>query len=152
MSVITGRLFLGLVLAPIVPGLFMLALSLLGNPSEGMWTLRLIAMFAYPAMIVVGLPLNLLLERTGWTNVWTYFTSGAITGAVVAYFVFPTVRGAASGAATASSMAIAAICAFFGAITAATFRIIVRKTAKRTGTYMDAPEIASAKPLIFRPD
>jgi len=122
----TKRLVLGLALAPLVPGLLMLALSLLGNPSEGIWALKLIVMFAYPAMIVVGLPLHLLFQRMGWTNAWPYLIAGTLTGAVVAYFVFPTLRLAASGPATASSIAIAAICAFFGAFTALTFWMIVR--------------------------
>lgn len=121
----TKHLVMGLALAPLVPGLLMLALSLLGNPSEGIWALKLIAMFAYPAMIVVGLPLHLLFQRNGWTSVWPYLIAGTLTGAVVAYFVFPTLRVASSGPANSSSIAIAAICAFFGAITAATFWMIV---------------------------
>lgn len=121
----TKRLVLGLALAPLVPGLLMLVLSLLGNPDEGMWSLKLIAMFAYPAMIVVGLPLHLLFQWKGWTSAWPYLIAGTLTGEVVAYFVFPTLRGAAS--ATASSIAIAAICAFLGAITAAMFWLIVRQ-------------------------
>lgn len=120
------RLVLGLALAPLAPGLLMLALSLLGTPGEGMWALKLIAIFAYPAMIVVGLPLHLLFQRKGWISLWPYLIAGTLTGAAVAYFVFPTLRGAASGAASASSIAIAVICAFFGAITAATFWTIIR--------------------------
>lgn len=124
------RLVLGLALAPSVPGLLMLALSMLGNPSEGIWALKLIAMIAYPAMLVIGLPMHLLFQSKGWTSVWPYLIAGTITGAAIAYFVFPTLQGAASGPATASSIAIAAICAFFGAITAATFWMIVRPNNK----------------------
>jgi hypothetical protein len=120
------RLALGLALAPLVPGVLMLALSMLGNPSEGIWALKLIAMIAYPAMLIIGLPLHLLFRRTGWTSVWPYLVTGAIAGAAVAYCVFPTLQAAASGATTSSSIAIAVICAFFGMITAATFWIIVR--------------------------
>ncbi|PNS09107.1 hypothetical protein [Solilutibacter silvestris] len=116
------RLLIGLLLAPLVPGLLMLAISLFGNPSEGLWSLKLIAMFAYPAMLVVGLPLHLLFQRLGWNNVWPYLLSGAIAGIVVAYYLFPSVHGFANP----SSIAIAVICAFFGAITAATFWWIAR--------------------------
>jgi len=130
------RLLLGLALAPLAPGLLMLILSLLGTPGEGLWALKLIVMFAYPVMIVVGLPLHLLFQRKGWTSVWPYLIAGALTGAVVAYFVFPTLRGAANGAATASSIAIAAICAFFGVITAATFWTITRSN---TTKYVQQP-------------
>lgn len=122
----TRRFVFALLLAPLMPGLLMLALSLLGNPSEGVWALKLIAMIAYPAMIVVGLPLHVFFQWKGWTSVWPYLLSGTIAGAGVAYFVFPALRWAASGPATVSSIAIAAICAFFGAITAATFWMIVR--------------------------
>lgn len=120
------RVLIGLVLAPLAPGLFVLALSLLGNAGEGRWALELITMFAYPAMIVIGLPIHLLFQRIGWTSVWPYLIAGAFAGAVVACFVFPTLRLAGSGQANASSIAIAAICAFFGAITAATFWLIIR--------------------------
>jgi hypothetical protein len=117
------RLALGLALAPLAPGLLVLALSLLGKPSEGIWALKLIAMFAYPAMIVLGLPLHLLFQRSGWTSVWPYLIAGTIAGAVVAYFVFPSLQVAGS---SPSSIAIAAICAFFGAVTAATFWLIAK--------------------------
>lgn len=92
-----------------------------------MWALKLVALFAYPAMVFVGLPLHLLFQRKGWANVWPYLFAGTFTGAVVAYFVFPTLRGAVSGSAAVSSITIAAICAFFGAIVATTFWIIVRQ-------------------------
>jgi uncharacterized membrane protein YeaQ/YmgE (transglycosylase-associated protein family) len=77
-------------------------------------------------MIVVAVPLHLLFKRQGWTSAWPYLIAGTLVGAIVAYFVFPTLRGAASG--TASSNAIAAICAFMGAITAVMFWLIVRQT------------------------
>ena len=111
----------------------MLALSMLGNPSEGIWALKLIAMLAYPALLVIGLPLHLLFQRKGWTSMWPYLITGTITGAALAYFVFPALQGAASGPATPSSIAIAAICAFFGTITAATFWTIVRPNARKLG-------------------
>lgn len=128
MSAITNlkRLALGLALAPLVPGVLMLALSMLGNPSEGIWALKLIAMIAYPAMLIIGLPLHLLFRGKGRTSVSLYLVTGAIAGAAVAYCGFPTLQAAASGAPTSSSTAIAVICAFFGMITAATFWLIVR--------------------------
>ncbi|KLD73918.1 hypothetical protein FZ025_00655 [Xanthomonas hyacinthi] len=124
------RVLIGLVLAPLAPGLLMLALSLLGNAGKGLWALKLIAMFAYPAMIVLGLPIHLLFQRIGWTSVWPYSIAGAFVGAVVTHFVFPTLN---AGQASASSIAIAAISAVFGAIAAATFWLVVRPNNQRAG-------------------
>ena len=103
----------------------MLVLSLFVKPSEGVWALKFTAMFAYPAMIVVGMPLHLLFQRRGWTSAWPYLITGMLTGALVAYCVFPTLRGVAS--VSASSIAIASICAFYGAIAAAVFWRITRQ-------------------------
>lgn len=119
------RLVVGLVVAPVMPGLLMLVLSLFVKPSEGVWALKFTAMFAYPAMIVVGMPLHLLFQRRGWTSAWSYLITGMLTGALVAYCVFPTLRGVAS--VSASSIAIASICAFLGAIAAAVFWLITRQ-------------------------
>lgn len=120
------RIILGIMLAPLIPGLLMLALSLLGNPGEGIWALKLTAMFAYPSIIGLGLPLHFLFQRNGWTSAWPYLIAGTIAGVAIAYFVFPSLHVPGSGPANASSIAIAAICAFFGAVTATTFWSIAR--------------------------
>ena len=125
-SASTRRLFYGLALAPLAPGLLMLALSLLGNIAEGVWALKLIALIAYPAMIVLGLPFHVIFRRMGWTSVWPCLIAGTLSGAAVAYFVFPTLHVFGAGQASAASIAIATISACFGAITAATYWLIVR--------------------------
>ena len=61
------RFWVGFLLAPIVPGLLFLLLSLFSNPGEGMWALKLSAMVGYPAMLVLGVTAHLLLNKRHWS-------------------------------------------------------------------------------------
>ena len=50
--------------------------------------LKLSAMLAYPAMVVLGVPAHLLLVKRGWTSGWIYTLVGLVIGAGVAEAVF----------------------------------------------------------------
>lgn len=120
------RLIAGLLLAPLAPGLLLLAVSLFGAVGEGLWAMKVMAIFAYPTMIILGLPIHLLFKRAGWTRLWPYLIAGALSGLVVSLVVFPSVHIFAPGQGGASSIAIAVLAAFFGALSALTFWLIVR--------------------------
>ncbi|KRE89301.1 hypothetical protein ASG87_02865 [Frateuria sp. Soil773] len=85
------RLWVGFLLAPLIPGLLFLLLSLLSNPGEGLWALKLSAMVGYPAMLVLGVPAHLLLTKRRWTSGWSYTLAGIAIGAIVAAVLFGSV-------------------------------------------------------------
>ena len=120
------RLVLGLLVAPLMPSLIVLFLSLMGNVSDGLWLLKLIAMIEYLTMIVIGLPIHLLFQRNGWKSVWLYLIVGILLGAGTATFIFLPQYIIGAGQANTASFAIAGIAALYGAITAVTFWLIVR--------------------------
>lgn len=85
------RFWVGFLLAPIVPGLLFLLLSLFSNPGEGMWALKLSAMVGYPAMLVLGVPAHLLLNKRHWVSGGSYALTGGVIGAIVAAVLFGSV-------------------------------------------------------------
>lgn len=82
------RQIVAFLLAPLAPGLLAVITSLFGHPWEGVWMLKLSAMVAYPAALVLGVPAHLLLVRRRWTNGWIYTLVGLVVGACVAEAVF----------------------------------------------------------------
>ena len=130
------RLLTGFLLAPIVPGLLFLILSLFGNPGEGVWALKLSAMVGYPAMLVLGVPIHLLLVRRHRTGGWTYVLAGIVTGTVVAAVLFGRVvmqNFSITPDPTRSlgpSAAIFVLAALLGALAAWVFWLIARPSRK----------------------
>ncbi|HEV2622972.1 MAG TPA: hypothetical protein VGU65_12890 [Frateuria sp.] len=82
------RLLVGFLLAPLAPGLLFWLLSLVGNPGEGLWALKFLALVSYPAMLVLGVPAHMLLTTRHWTSGWSYSMAGVLIGATVAVVLF----------------------------------------------------------------
>ena len=82
------RLLLGLALAPLAPGLLLLPLVFLGRGYEVLWFMKVVAWISYPAMLVLGLPGHVLLQRLGHVGLWPYVFAGMFAGVVVARVVF----------------------------------------------------------------
>jgi hypothetical protein len=114
---IRPRQVVAFLLAPLAPGLLFLIPSLFGNPSEGVWALKLSAMVTYPAMVVLGVPVHLLLAKRGWTRGWAYTLAGLVIGAILAAIVF--------------GKTVAILGAILGAATSLTFWLIARPNNSR---------------------
>lgn len=82
------RLLLGFALAPLAPGLLLLPMVFLGRGYEVLWFMKVVAWISYPAMLVLGLPAHLLLQRFGLAGLWPYVFAGMFGGVVVARVVF----------------------------------------------------------------
>ncbi len=81
------RIALGLILAPLVPGiLFSIPVMIQDGSTMVFWYIKFSAFAGYPVMLILGLPIHLLFQRLGWTNGSLYAALGAFLGAV-AYFV-----------------------------------------------------------------
>lgn len=134
------KLLAGFALAPLTPGLVFLFISAIEMKlGEGVWALKLSAMVGYPAMIALGLPAHLLLEKLGWTNLWGYMFAGLLIGTVVAFVVFSVVGNAIGSISDleklrAPSAAIVVLAAFFGALSGMVFWAITRPAALPTTT------------------
>ena len=82
------RQVIAFLLAPLAPGFLLMIIALFGHPGEGIWGLKFLAIFTYPAMMVLGLPVHLLLLKRHWTSGWSYTLAGLIIGALVAGIFF----------------------------------------------------------------
>ncbi len=125
------RLLVAFLLAPIGPGMLFMFLALFTNPGEGIWVLKFFAMLYYPAMLLLGLPIHLLLVKRHWTSGWIYALSGMVIGAIVdaVFFERALFQGAGSAANAGQLLAtsdaiLLALCASLGALTAWTFWLI----------------------------
>jgi len=100
---IRPRQVVAFLLAPLAPGFVLMIIALFGHPGEGIWGFKFLAIFTYPAMLVLGLPAHLLLVKRHWTSGWSYTLAGLVIGAVVAGIFFGgrvAVLGALLGAVT----------------------------------------------------
>ena len=124
------RLWVGLLLAPLAPGLLLLVLSLVGNPGEGLWALKFSALVGYPAMLVLGIPAHRLLQKRRWISGWSYSVAGAVIGVIVAGVLFGSVAihnvslTPDPGRSLGPSVAIAIVAALLGALAAWIFWLI----------------------------
>lgn len=82
------RIVVASLLAPLTPGFLLFLSNPFGNPSEGVWVLKLSAMVTYPAMMVLGVPIHLLLVKRGWTSGWVYTLAGLVIGAIIGGVLF----------------------------------------------------------------
>lgn len=85
------QLIVGSFVAPLTAGILLLLIASFGNLREGLWALKFSALVGYPAMIVLGLPADLLLRRWRRTRVWWYVLAGLCVGGVVYFVLFSTV-------------------------------------------------------------
>lgn len=126
------RLWVGFLLAPLIPGLLFLLFSLFHNPGEGLWALKFSALVGYPAMLILGIPVHLLLTNRHWTRVWSYALAGMVIGAIVAavlvggvavknFSVIPDVNKSLG-----PSVAVFTLAALLGALVAWAFWMIAR--------------------------
>lgn len=83
------RLLLGFALAPAIPGLVMLAISILtGRVSEGIWAFGLMSMVTYAVAVVVGIPAFFLLSKAKINGLIPYIAVGQLLSVIpVAYFI-----------------------------------------------------------------
>ena len=126
-----GRFIAATVLAPLAPGLLLIAISLAGNPKEGIWAFLVTAALGYPAMILLGLPVHFLLARLRRRGVGGYLLGGTLIGVGVAVAnLLPAIRDQVSAGFVRESLpswiAFATVAAILGAISALTFWVIAR--------------------------
>lgn len=99
------RILLGFLVAPIIPGVMVEALTLIRLRTFG-WIgmgVELAAFFGYPVALILGVPLYLLFRRLGWVAFSTYVVAGAVLGVVpFAFFFVPPALECVSGAGSES--------------------------------------------------
>lgn len=126
------RLWVGFLLAPLVPGLLFLLLSLFSKPGEGLWALKFSALVGYPAMLVLGVPAHLVLTKRHWTHGWSYALAGVLIGVIVAAVLFGSVAIQNfslipdPNKSLGPSVAIFTLVALLGALVAWVFWVIAR--------------------------
>jgi hypothetical protein len=125
------RLILGLLVAPLTPGLFFLCLSLFGNIKEGFWAVGMSAVVGYPSAIIFGLPAHFLLHKARMTKLVFYALVGAVIGFILGLGIFfATISGMYeqnfSTESVARSAIILLISGFLGASASTVFWIIAR--------------------------
>ncbi len=138
-----SRALVGLAVAPIAPGIFAaVAESFLPGVGVGAsFFIGIAAVAGYPVALLVGLPIHILCERRGWTDLSHYFAFGIVMG-IVAYFgayLHIAVRGLLRGAegwadgygdAVFSTIILLPLSAGAGGIAGATFWLIALKKFK----------------------
>jgi hypothetical protein len=126
------RLLIGLLVAPLVPGILFLLISVLGNPTEGFWALKLSALVGYPTMIILGLPAHIVLGKCRWTNLWGYGFAGLLIGVIVSAILFSSVVAQNFSFIPDPSksltpvIAVFFLAAFLGALSSVVFWLIAR--------------------------
>ena len=68
------RTIVGFLLAPIVPAALVVIFSDLGNSI-------FVALFEYPAVLVLGVPVHLILQKQRWCSWSAYIIAGSLVGA-----------------------------------------------------------------------
>jgi hypothetical protein len=124
------RLAVATLIAPVIPGVLFLCISMFGNLGEGLWALRLSALVGYPTMLALGLPAHLLLKSRGWTEIWQYLLAGLAVGiAIYLVLFFSTALNNFSfapdvGKSLTSSGALLLVMAFLALLSSAVFWLI----------------------------
>ena len=127
--IVALRFIVGFLAAPLASGILFL---FIGKQGEGVWAFTLSAIVLYPAMIIIGLPAYFFLRRLGWIKLWSYMMTGALIGIIVCLFLYSSTLignfkiGPAFFGGLLSVLMACVFAAFFGALTAATFRFIAR--------------------------
>jgi hypothetical protein len=144
------RTALGFVIAPVSPGLLLLAISIFMNRSgEGLWGMQLAALVGYPFALGLGLPIHILLTRYGLVRVEYYALTGAAFG-VVAYFatIPPVTRLNGSLGLDADKLRIVPawllLVMLLGAIAAVCFWLIVRPDHSSVGAQSPSSGIGAS--------
>jgi hypothetical protein len=76
-------------IAPAVPAILILAAAIVqGSGADGIWWMTIILPVSYVTCAVVGLPIHLILMRTGYTSLLLYVISGLVATLVPIYFLF----------------------------------------------------------------
>lgn len=84
-----GSSFRAFLVAPAVPAILILAAAIVqGGLAEGIWWMTIILPISYVTCAVVGLPIHLILTRTGYTSLLLYVISGLVATLVPIYFLF----------------------------------------------------------------
>jgi len=113
---ITQRVWLAAALAPLVPSIILLALSLISNPYEGMWVIMLVLPVSYATTLVPGLPLYLLFRGISWDSaIGCIFIGVVCSSTATAFFMRHSIQDALS-AGVASAWYPAASLATFAAL------------------------------------
>jgi hypothetical protein len=76
------RTILGVIIAPLVPGLLMAGFTLQSEPHLAIWYIKLSAAIGYTVAIPFGIPLYLLMVKKRWTSLPSYLIMGSILGII----------------------------------------------------------------------
>jgi len=123
------RFLAGCLVAPLTPGILFFCISLLGNPSEGVWALKLSALAGYPALIVLGLPAYLLLRLLKRTDLLSYVFIGLLIGGIISFILVSPLGAHVGGTVPIVSfppVPFLTLAAFFGALSSGAFWLIAR--------------------------
>ncbi len=76
------RTMIGFIISPLAPGLLLTAVVACATEHAGAaWSVLFVsAALAYPAAIVVGVPMYVLFRRWGWSGWRTYIVAGPLLG------------------------------------------------------------------------
>jgi hypothetical protein len=93
------RTLLGLLLAPILPGLLIVILVAPFRPgisgfdpralAEAAWIIKLSGILGYPIAIVLGIPSYIFFRSRGWNSLPIYVTAGALLGLLIYLIYIP---------------------------------------------------------------
>jgi hypothetical protein len=123
------RLLLAFALAPAIPGLIMLLLSILTSSIwEGIWAFKLMSAVAYTIAAVVGIPTFLVLRKIKANGLLSYIFAGQLLSMIPAtYFVlWPTIHQYGQLRLFPANYIQLALVAFIGLVVTISFWLIAR--------------------------
>ncbi|WP_342249370.1 hypothetical protein [Sphingomonas sp. OTU376] len=104
-----------------------------GDPWEGFWSARAIAVVSYIASAIVGVPIHLVLTRLSWCSIFHYIFAGAIS-AVLPVLVI--IAGPALISQTSQPLSslypVMAVMIGAGAVVATVFWLLARPDRRQT--------------------